>query len=127
MFNRSRYRQRASSLDQLAQQIVNLEFVWSFPLIAVGVLKVQKPVWVGLAVFLAVLPWLVRWFILGQSLRRPFVGGALGLLAVSGLVGVWASYDPELSWPLFFTLLGSVNLFFTMSNVDFYYLCKTFC
>ncbi|MBI1878207.1 MAG: O-antigen ligase family protein [Chloroflexi bacterium] len=95
-----------------------MELIWPFPLIAVGVFKIQGPVLAGIAVVLALSPWLVRWLVFGQPTRRTYIGGALGLLAISALAGVWASYDPALSWPLFFTLLGSVSLFFAIVNTS---------
>ncbi|MBE7554366.1 MAG: O-antigen ligase family protein [Anaerolineales bacterium] len=111
-----RYRFLQSPLVYFADQILALELLWPFPLIAVGVLQILEPLVVEAAIVLAVLPWAVRWLVLGRPTRQTFMGGALALLGASGLVGVWASYDPNLSWPLFLTLLGSMSLFFALIN-----------
>ncbi|HXV98216.1 MAG TPA: O-antigen ligase family protein, partial [Anaerolineae bacterium] len=116
MSNARRYRCNHSLLAQFANQIIALELIWPFPLIGLGVLSIYQPALAGLAIVLALLPWLARWLIFGRLTHRPIIGGALLLLIVSGLIGVWASYDPALSWPLFFTMLGSISLFFAIIN-----------
>jgi putative inorganic carbon (HCO3(-)) transporter len=112
----SRYRFLQSPLTHYTDQILALELLWPFPLIAVGVLQILEPLVVEAAIVLALLPWAVRWLVLGRPTRQAYMGGALALLGGSGLVGIWASYDPNLSWPLFLTLLGSINLFFAIIN-----------
>jgi O-antigen ligase len=72
---------------------------------------------VGTVIALALIPWATQWLVLGRPGRQAFLGGALILLGVSGLVGVWAGYDPNLSWPLFLTLLSSIALFFAIINI----------
>src|SRR6185295_3414688 len=113
----SRY-QPGSALHPFADQIAVLELIWPIPLIIMGLLEIQAPVFIVIAFALALLPWLSRWLILGQPTRRAFIGGALGLLVAGALVGVWSSYDQKLSWPLFLTLWGSVNLFFAVVNTS---------
>jgi hypothetical protein len=110
------YHHNHSLLAHFADQIVALELIWPFPLLGLGVLSINQPALTCLAFVLALLPWLARWLIFGRLTRRSFIGGALLLLLVSGLIGVWASYDPALSWPLFLTMLGSVSLFFAIIN-----------
>lgn len=116
MLNRSRYQQRRTSLTRFTDQVATLELLWPFPLIGLGVFKVEEPILIVLALALAGLPWLTRWLVLGQLTRRASIGGALALLVISAPVGVWASYNPALSWPLLLTLLGSVSLFFAIVN-----------
>lgn len=110
------YRIQQSSLAYYTDQILALELLWPIPLIAVGVLQILNPLVVEIALGLALLPWAIRWLILGRLTRPVIMSGALALLGGSGLVGIWASYDPNLSWPLFFTLLGSIALFFAIIN-----------
>lgn len=100
----------------LADEIVAWELIWPFPLLIVGVLGILDPLMIGVAVGLALLPWLARLLVSGRLTRRAVVGGALGLLVVSALVGMWAAYDPRLSWPMLLTLLGSLSLFFAIVN-----------
>ncbi len=107
------------SLVQNADKALALELLCPFPLILIGVLRVLEPLLVGVGIGLGLLPWLARWLVLGRSSHPTFIGGALALLGSSGLVGVWASYDPTLSWPLLLTLLGSISLFFAVANTGF--------
>lgn len=104
------------SVAQYTDQILALELFWPFLLILAGVFRILEPLWVGTAILLNLLPWVIRWLVWGKLTRPSFVGGALILLGISGLVGVWVSYDPRLSLPLFLTLLGSVALFFAIIN-----------
>ncbi|MFN8455389.1 MAG: O-antigen ligase family protein [Anaerolineae bacterium] len=101
---------------QYAKQILALELWWPVPLILVGVLRILEPLWVTVAIGLVLVPWVTRWLVLGRLTHPAIVGGTLALLGFSGLVGVWVSYDPNLSWPLCFTLLGSIALFFAIVN-----------
>ena len=116
MSNAFRHRRNHLALSQFADQVVALELIWPFPLIAVGVLGIHEPVLASLAVVLALLPWFARWLVFGKLTNHTFISGALVLLVMGGLVGIWASYDSALSWPIFFTLLGSVGLFFAIVN-----------
>lgn len=104
------------SLVQNADKVLALELLCPFPLILIGVLRVLEPLLIGVGIGLGLLPWLARWLVLDRSVRPTFIGGALALLGSSGLVGVWVSYDPTLSWPLLLTLLGSISLFFAVAN-----------
>ncbi len=99
------------TLAEFFRQILALELLWPLPLLALGIVKIVDPVAVSIAVVLAFLPRLTFWLVMGRFSRRLFIGGPLALLVVSGFIGVWASYDPALSWPLLLTLLGSVALF----------------
>lgn len=111
-----RYHFQRLSFVQHADWVLAPELLWPVPLIVIGVLRILDPLWIGVALGLVFLPWVTRWLILGQTARPAFIGGSLALLGVSGLVGVWVSYDPGLSWPLCFTLLGSIALFFAIIN-----------
>jgi hypothetical protein len=110
------YRFQQSPLAQYADQVLALELLWPFPLIVVGVLQILEPWVVGAVIVLTLLPWATRWLVLGRLTRPAFITTALALLGGSGVVGVWVSYDPNLSWPLFLTLLGSIALFFAIVN-----------
>jgi cytochrome c-type biogenesis protein CcmH/NrfG len=103
-------------LPVLAREVLTLELLWPFPLLAVGVLGILDPLMVGAAVVFAVLPWAARWFAVGALTRRAVFGGPLGLWLLGGLAGLWAAYDAGLSWPAWLTLLGSVSLFFAVVN-----------
>ncbi|NJN98068.1 MAG: O-antigen ligase family protein [Anaerolineales bacterium] len=73
----------------------------------------------GPALVLALLPWLAHWLVWGWPTRRTYMGGALALLVVSTPVGIWASYDPALSWPLLWDpCFGRVSLFFAFINTQ---------
>jgi putative inorganic carbon (HCO3(-)) transporter len=110
------YSNRRSSLVRLADEILALELIWPFPLIGMGVLKILDPLMIGVAIVLALIPWLVRWLVFGRLTRHAFIGGALGLFVAGALIGVWPAYDAALSWPMLLTLLGSVGLFFAIVN-----------
>jgi putative inorganic carbon (HCO3(-)) transporter len=110
------YSNRRSSLVRFADEILALELIWPFPLIGIGVLEILDPLMIGVAIILALMPWLARWLVFGRPTRHAFVGGALAALVISGLVGIWSAYDPTLSWPMLLTLLGSVSLFFAIVN-----------
>lgn len=105
-----------SFLQQFTYQIVFLELISPFPLIFVGLSRVLNPLVVGSVITLAVIPWVTRWFVLGRLSRPTFADGPLTLFVISAFIGTWAAYDPNLSWPMLLTLLGSVNLFFTIIN-----------
>lgn len=108
-------------LVQYADKVLTLELFYPFPLIVMGVLRILSPLLVGVGIGLVLLPWLARWVVFGRPTRPTFIGGALALLGTSGLIGVWVSYDSYLSWPLFFTLLGSIALFFAIVNAPVSY------
>jgi putative inorganic carbon (HCO3(-)) transporter len=110
------YSNRRSSPVRFADEILALELIWPFPLIGIGVLGILDPLMVGVAIVLALMPWLARLLVFGRPTRPTFVGGALGMLMLGALVGIWSAYDPALSWPMLLTLLGSVNLFFAIVN-----------
>lgn len=118
MLNRSQYHRRRTPLAHFADQVSTLELLWPFPLLGIGIFKIDEPVLIVLALGLAGLPWLVRWLASGRPTHQVFIGGALALLAISAPVGVWASYDLALSWPLLLTLLGSISLFFAIANTS---------
>ncbi len=105
-----------SPLVHFAGEILALELIWPFPLIGIGVLGILDPLMIGVAIFLALMPWLARWLVFGRVTRPAFVGGALAALVASGLVGIGSAYDPALSWSMLLTLLGSVSLFFAIVN-----------
>jgi putative inorganic carbon (HCO3(-)) transporter len=110
------YSNRRSSLVRFADEILGLELIWPFPLIGIGVLGILDPLMVGVAIVLALIPWLARLLVFGRPTRPAFVGGAMGLLVAGALIGMWAAYDAALSWPMLLTLLGSVSLFFAIVN-----------
>jgi putative inorganic carbon (HCO3(-)) transporter len=110
------YSNRRSSLVRFADEILGLELIWPFPLIGIGVLGILDPLMVGVAIVLALIPWLARLLVFGRPCRPAFVGGAMGLLVAGALIGMWAAYDAALSWPMLLTLLGSVSLFFAIVN-----------
>lgn len=115
MSNHVRYQQRPL-LTNYANQVTALELLWPLPLIGLGLFEVKNLAWIGLALGLALLPWLARWLAWGRPTRPAVIGGALALLGLSSLVGIWASYDVTLSLPLLCTLLGSISLFFAIIN-----------
>jgi hypothetical protein len=103
----------------LADQIlVGLELFWSLPLILVGVLQIVDPFLIAVAIALGLIPWGYRGLVQRRWSSQAYITGPLLLLVVSGLVGVWASFDRTLSWPMWLTLLGSVNLFFAIVNTS---------
>lgn len=118
MLSRSRHYRHRTPLTRFTDQVSRLELLWPLPLIGLGIFQVAEPILVALALLLAGLPWVARWLASGRLTRRAVIGGALALLAVSTLVGVWASYNPALSWPLMVTLLGSISLFFAVVNTS---------
>ena len=103
---------------KLAERILAWELVWPLPLLVIGILGLQVPLLVILSLVLACMPWLARWIVTGRITRPSFLGNALGLLAISAGIGVWAAYDRALSWPMLLTLLGSLSLFFAIINSD---------
>lgn len=112
-----RPRHRTPALD-FAQQIAELELFWPLSLLAVAILRIDNPLIVGGAIVIALIPWLTRLIFFRYLTRPVFMGGAMGLLVISSFVGLWASYDPTLSWPLILTLLASVFLFFAVANAS---------
>ncbi len=116
MFNEQHDSSDRSPLLRLTDGVIALELIWPFPLMAVGVLGISDPLVAGVAVILALMPWPARLLVFGRPTRQAFVGGGLGLLVVGALVGMWATYDPALSWPMLLTLLGSVCFFFAIVN-----------
>lgn len=92
-----------------------VELLCPLPLIATASLgKLDNPVIVGVAIFLALLPWLARRFTLHEPMRRTFADGALGLFVIGALVGMWATYDVMVSLPMLLILLGCISLFYTI-------------
>lgn len=118
MLNHSRYHRRRTPLAHFADQVSTLELLWPFPLIGGGLFKIDEPILIALALGLAGVPWLTRWLASGRPTRQAFIGGALALLIISAPLGIWASYNPDLSWPLLLTLLGSISLFFAIVNTS---------
>ena len=55
------YSNRRPSLVHFAGEILALELIWPFPLIGIGVLGILDPLVVGVALVLALIPWLARW------------------------------------------------------------------
>jgi hypothetical protein len=100
----------------IIDQIISLELFWPLPLVVVGILGILNYMIVGIALCLALLPWVARFMAFGHFTRPAFLSLPMLLLTGSGFFGVWASYQPELSWPLMLTLLGSVSLFFAIAN-----------
>ncbi len=118
MSNHLYYRRRQTPLTHFVHQVVAWELFWPLPLIGLGLLRIEEWALVGPALALALLPWLARWLAWGWPTRPTYMSGALALFVVSAPVGIWASYDPALSWPLLWTLLGSVSLFFALINTE---------
>ena len=116
MFNEQAYPYRSSPLLRLAEKMTTLELFWPLPLVAAGVMKWVDPLVIGIAIALALLPWLVRLVAFGRLSRSAFIGGPMALLAASAPAALWAAYDPALSWPMVLTLLGSIGLFFAVVN-----------
>jgi putative inorganic carbon (HCO3(-)) transporter len=111
------YRHRLPSLFMLAaERVVSLELIWPLPLLLIGIGGVSDPQAAGAALVLAALPWGAHWLVFGRPTRRAFVGGPLALFVASALLGMWAAYDPALSWPMLLTVLGSASLFFAVVN-----------
>lgn len=115
MSNLPRYAHSHSS-PQIARQIISAELFWPFPLIVVGVLGILEPVIVGIALFLALVPWGIRLLVFGKLTRRAYFFAPLLLLVLGGGVSMQVTYDPAMSWPLLLTLLGSVSLFCAVIN-----------
>lgn len=105
-------------LIDVADKVAAVELIWPFPLIMVGIWGLLEPVVAGIAVVLAVFPWLLRLVVWGRPTQPAYVTPSLFLFGLSGLVGMWAAYDPQMSWPMFFTLLGSICLFFALVNTS---------
>jgi O-antigen ligase len=116
IMSRLDYRFHQSPIIHYVDQVLAVELLWPIPLITVGLLQIMEPLAIGIALLLALLPWLTRWLLLDRSTRPTYLGGALALFVGSALIGIWASYEPNLSWPLFFTLLGSIAFFFAVAN-----------
>jgi putative inorganic carbon (HCO3(-)) transporter len=51
-----------------------------------------------------------------RLLQHSAAGVALILFTASAFVGMWATYDPSLSWPILLTLLVSISLFFAVAS-----------
>lgn len=107
-----------SPMLAVSNQINALELVWPLPLLIIGILGFLNPIAVGVALVMAFLPWLARFFTFGHITRPAYLTGPMLLFAASGFIGVWASYQPALSWPLLLTILGSMNLFFAIVNAN---------
>lgn len=101
------------------KQMGALELIWPIPLLVLGILQLLNPILIGAAVAMAIVPWLMRLVVLRYLTRPTFMGGAMTLFVLSGVVGTWVAYDPALSWPTLLTLLGSLSLFFAMANAGF--------
>ncbi len=93
-----------------------LELLWPFPLIVVGISGTLNPYIIGLALGIALLPAPIRWASSGRFSQPSIIGCPLLLFVISSFVGLWASYQPMLSFPILLTLLGSVTLFFAIIN-----------
>ena len=48
--------------------------------------------------------------------QHSAAGVALILFIASAFVGIWATYDSSLSWPILLTLLASISLFFAIAS-----------
>jgi len=101
------------------KQMGALELIWPILLLVLGILQLLNPILIGLAVTMAIVPWVMRLVVLRYLTPPTFVGGAMTLFVLGGVVGTWVAYDPVLSWPTLLTLLGSVSLFFAMANAGF--------
>jgi len=117
---------RRLTLIPLAESILRLELTWPFPLIAVGVAKSLDPLFVGVGLIFAFLPWVARLIVIGRLTRFALISDPLLLFTVAGLMGAAVAYDPALSWPMMLTLLGSINLFYAVVNtsVDGWWMAK---
>jgi len=105
-------------LIDVADRVAAFELIWPIPLIVVGMWGLLEPIVVGIAVVLAVFPWLLRLIVWGRPTQPAYVTPSLFLFGLSGLVGMWAAYNPQMSWPMFLTLLGSICLFFAFVNTS---------
>lgn len=65
---------------------------------------------------LLVLPWLLRPFVFGFSLRLKVFDVALVLFLASAGVGVWAAYDPGPAWAKFWLIVGAVGVYYAVSH-----------
>jgi putative inorganic carbon (HCO3(-)) transporter len=54
--------------------------------------------------------------VFNRLMQHSAAGVALILFVASAFIGIWATYDPSLSWPTLLTLLTSVSLFFAIAN-----------
>lgn len=89
---------------------------WVFPLLWVGATKQLSPLVITIALFLAALPLIFPKNILGAPLRRNSLNGGVFLFGLTALGGVWVSYNPRLSLPMFFSVLGALGVFMIFAN-----------
>jgi len=110
----------------MAKSILRLELIWPFSLIVVGVSKSLDPLYIGIALIFAFLPWIARLIVFGRLTRFALISGPLLLFVVAGLMGTWFAYDPSLSWPMLLILLGSICLFYAVVNtsIDVWWVAK---
>jgi putative inorganic carbon (HCO3(-)) transporter len=94
-----------------------LELFWPIPLLFVGITGIQQPLLVGIALFLAMIPWGLRLISIKRLTQSDFFIGA-GWLLLTGCAAIsaWLSYNPGLSWPVVLTIMGATGLFYAVIN-----------
>jgi putative inorganic carbon (HCO3(-)) transporter len=95
----------------------HLELFWPLPLLFLGIIGIQQPIMVGIALFLAIVPWGLRLTTTKQLTQHDFFIG-VGWLLLTGCAAIsaWLSYDPALSLPVVVALAGSTGLFYAVIN-----------
>lgn len=86
------------------------------PLLIVGVIGIDAPWMVAIAVVLAAMPMLLPKIMLGRRVGKFYFTGAVVLFVLGALIGTFVSYNPLESLPMLFTILGSIALLFVISN-----------
>ena len=114
-FNRRKYQEL---VYPPARWINSLEIIWTIPLLTVGILGLLDSLVIGIAITVALLPWMARWLWIGRPTCRAFLSGPMLLFVISGFLSMGVTYDPTLSWPMLLTLLGCISLFFAIVNAS---------
>jgi len=101
---------------QWANYILQLELIWPLPLLIVGITATLNPFIILFALLFSSFPLIARWQIYHCLSKPSYVGRPLLLFLLTTILSLIASYDLRLSWPMFFTILGNMALFFAIIN-----------
>ncbi|MCB0207896.1 MAG: O-antigen ligase family protein [Anaerolineae bacterium] len=99
-------------------QQITIQIALLMPLLAVGLLNITHPLITALATILALGLWAERWFTSGILTKPAFLNGPLTLWIISAFMGIGMAYNPALSLPMLFVMLGSVSIFFAIINTS---------
>lgn len=108
------------SIVKICDLLLYIDPLWSMGAAVFVYLSIFQIVggysWFGL--IMAVLPFIARWISRGYLSRPTPFDLPIGLLLISGLIGIGVSIDKSLSWNVYQTLLISVLFYYSFINYD---------